>query len=83
MAIDLATLYDIAGERTGGGNPDWLANQKPATAHAAAVEKLLAAGTTIIGKAICDEFFYSVAGVNAHYGTPVNPRARPPAEVCS
>jgi amidase len=68
-------MYDIAGERTGAGNPDWLANQKPAAAHAAAVAKLLAAGATIVGKAICDEFFYSVAGMNAHYGTPANVRA--------
>ena len=68
-------MYDIAGERAGAGNPDWLANTKPATAHAAAVEKLLAAGATITGKTICDEFFYSVAGMNAHYGTPANLRA--------
>ena len=26
-------MYAIAGERTGGGNPDWLANAQPATAH--------------------------------------------------
>jgi amidase len=68
-------MYAIAGERTGAGNPDWLANQQPATEHAAAVTNLLAAGATIIGKTICDEFFYSVAGVNAHYGTPSNVRA--------
>ena len=37
--------------------------------------KLLGAGATVIGKTVCDEFFYSVAGVNAHYGTPINPRA--------
>ncbi len=68
-------MYDIAGSRTGGGNPDWLAAQQPARAHAAAVAKILAAGATITGKTVCDEFFYSVAGVNAHYGTPVNLRA--------
>jgi amidase len=68
-------MYDIAGERTGGGNPDWLANAKPATENAAAIRKILGAGATIVGKAICDEFFYSVAGVNAHYGTPANVRA--------
>jgi amidase len=39
------------------------------------VQKILAAGATVIGKTVCDEFFYSVAGVNAHYGTPANPRA--------
>jgi amidase len=68
-------MYDIAGSRTGGGNPDWLAAQRPAARHAAAVEQILAAGATITGKTICDEFFYSVAGVNAHYGTPANLRA--------
>jgi amidase len=68
-------LYDIAGSRTGGGSPDWLAAQQPAAAHAAAVKKLLDAGATIIGKTICDEFFYSVSGANAHYGTPANSRA--------
>jgi amidase len=68
-------MYDIAGSRTGGGSPDWLAAQKPAGRHASAVEKILAAGATITGKTICDEFFYSVSGVNAHYGTPPNVRA--------
>jgi amidase len=68
-------MYDIAGSRTGGGSPDWLVAQKPASRHASAVEKILAAGATITGKTICDEFFYSVSGVNAHYGTPPNVRA--------
>jgi amidase len=68
-------MYDIAGERSGGGNPDWLAAQSPAASNAAAVRKILDAGATIVGKTVCDEFFFSVAGVNAHYGTPVNPRA--------
>jgi amidase len=68
-------MYDIAGTRTGGGSPEWLAEQKPATQHAAVVEQIVAAGATITGKTICDEFFYSVAGVNAHYGTPTNLRA--------
>jgi amidase len=68
-------MYDIAGARTGGGNPDWLAAHPPATSHCPVVAKLLAAGATITGKTVCDEFFYSVAGVNAHYGTPTNLRA--------
>ena len=68
-------MYNIAGERSGGGNPDWLAAQKPASQNASVVQKLLDAGATITGKTICDEFFYSLAGANAHYGTPVNPRA--------
>jgi amidase len=69
-------MYDIAGSRTGGGNPEWLAEQKPSKRNAAVVEQILAAGAIITGKTICDEFFYSVTGVNAHYGTPKNLRAQ-------
>jgi amidase len=68
-------MYDIIGARTGGGSPEWLAAQKPATVHAAAVANILDAGATIVGKTVCDEFFYSVTGENAHYGTPTNVRA--------
>ena len=68
-------MYEIAGYRTGAGNPEWLASRPPAETHARAVQKLLDAGATIIGKTVCDEFFYSVTGANAHYGMPVNPRA--------
>jgi amidase len=68
-------MYDIAGYRTGGGSPEWLEAHAPAAKNASAVQKILDAGATIVGKTVCDEFFYSVSGANAHYGTPVNPRA--------
>ncbi len=68
-------MYDMAGYRTGGGSPEWLAEQQPATAHAAAIERILAAGATVVGKAICEELFYSLTGINAHYGMPPNLRA--------
>jgi amidase len=68
-------MYAIAGERAGAGNPDWLAQAPVAAATCSAVQKLLDAGADIVGKTICDEFFYSVAGMNAHYGTPANLRA--------
>src|SRR5215472_17505994 len=75
LTAAIKDMYDIAGTRTGGGSPEWLQAHQPATRTAGAVQKLLDAGATIIGKTICDEFFYSVTGANAHYGTPVNPRA--------
>jgi len=68
-------MYDIAGEVAGCGNPEWLATHSPATRTSGAVQRILDAGATVIGKTVCDEFFYSVAGANAHYGTPINPRA--------
>jgi len=68
-------MYDIKGERTGGGSPEWLAGQLHAHKNSACVQSLLDAGAEIIGKTICDEFFFSLSGANAHYGTPTNPRA--------
>jgi amidase len=75
MTAAVKDMYDIAGTRTGGGSPEWLANQKPATHHAGVVGRILDAGATITGKTICEELFYSMVGVNAHYGMPANIRA--------
>jgi amidase len=75
LTVAVKDMFDIAGTPTGGGNPDWLKMQQPAAQHAGAVQRVLDAGATVIGKTICDEFFYSVSGANAHYGTPVNVRA--------
>jgi amidase len=68
-------MYDIAGTRTGAGSPAWLAVHEAAPRNAAAIEKILAAGATIVGKTICEELLFSVTGINAHYGTPANVRA--------
>jgi amidase len=68
-------MYDIPGYTAGCGNPTWLETHTPASKTAGAVQRVLDAGATVIGKTICDEFFFSVTGANAHYGTPVNPRA--------
>ena len=67
-------LIDVAGTTTGGGNPDWLATHSPAPEHAPCVARLLDAGASVDGKTITDELAYSLEGVNAHYGTPLNPR---------
>jgi amidase len=75
FAVAVKDMYDIAGYRTGAGNPEWLASRQPAETHAGAVRRLLDAGATISGKTVCDEFVYSITGANEHYGTPVNPRA--------
>jgi amidase len=75
LTAAIKDMYDIAGERTGGGSPDWLEAHPPASSTAGAVAQISEAGATIVGRTICDEFFYSITGANAHYGTPVNPRA--------
>jgi amidase len=68
-------LFDVAGYPTGGGNPDWARFNPVPTRHAWAVQKLLDAGATLIGKTITDEVSLGIVGENAFYGTPVNPRA--------
>jgi amidase len=68
-------VFDIAGLRTGAGNPTWLDQQMPATQTALAVRVMLEEGASWTGKTVTDELTYSLAGINAHYGTPVNPVA--------
>jgi amidase len=68
-------LFDVAGHRTSAGNPDWLETHPAARAHAWAVQALLDAGATLIGKTITDELAYGLTGRNAHYGAPINPAA--------
>jgi amidase len=68
-------VFDLAGHPTGAGSPDWLRTHPAATATAPAVARLLDAGARLVGKSATDELAYSLMGQNAHYGTPVNPRA--------
>ncbi len=68
-------IFDIAGHVTGGGNPDWKATQPAAQQTAWAVQVLVDAGATMVGKTLTDEITRGIFGENAHYGTPVNPRA--------
>src|SRR5215471_6086821 len=75
LTVAVKDMYDIAGTRTGAGNPTWLATHEPAPRHAAVIEKILVAGATITGKTICEELLFSVTGINVHYGTPANVRA--------
>jgi amidase len=67
--------FNIAGARTGFGQPDWLRTHEPATETADAVARLLEAGADMVGKTHCDELCYSLTGENVHFGTPVNVNA--------
>ena len=73
LSFAVKDLIDVAGHVTGGGNPDWLRTHAPAERSAPAVERCLAAGATLRGKTITDELAFSLEGVNAHYGMPLNP----------
>ena len=74
-SVAVKDLYAVAGHRVGAGNPAWLAEAPTEPAHAWAVGALLDAGASVRGIARTDEFAYSLAGANAHTGTPPNPQA--------
>jgi len=68
-------LFDVAGHPTGGGNPDWARQNPIPTKHAWAVQRLLDAGATLIGKTITDEVSLGILGENPFDGTALNPQA--------
>jgi amidase len=68
-------LFDVAGHSTGGGNHDWARTNPVPTRHAWAVQRLLEAGATLIGKTITDEVSLGILGENAFDGTPLNSKA--------
>jgi len=68
-------LFDVAGVPTGGGNHDWPTGRPIPTRHSWAVQTLLDAGATLIGKTITDEVSLGILGENAFDGTPKNVRA--------
>ncbi|MFN8621265.1 MAG: amidase [Chloroflexota bacterium] len=75
LTFGVKDLIDVAGYRSGWGNPARLAEAEPATEHAPCVAALLDAGATFAGKTHTVELAYSLDGRNAHYGTPVNVNA--------
>ncbi len=70
--VAVKDLFDLAGFAVGAGVPAFLAESPRRVANASAVTALLAAGAAVQGIAQTDEFAYSVAGMNSHYGTPPN-----------
>lgn len=68
-------LFDVVGVPTGGGNHDWPTGRPVPTRNAWAVQTLLDAGASLIGKTITDEVSLGILGENAFDGTPRNVRA--------
>jgi amidase len=70
--VAVKDLFDVAAFAVGAGVPAYLAEGAPAAGNAAAGDALLGAGASVTGIARTDEFAYSIAGRNPHYGTPPN-----------
>ena len=74
LCFAVKDLIDVAGWKTGCGNPTWRDLHPPAVVHALCVEQLLRAGARCVGKAVSDELAFSLLGQNHFYGTPLNPQ---------
>lgn len=72
IPVSVKDLFDVQGEVTAAGSR-LLVNDPPATRDAPALARLRAAGAIFIGRTNMTEFAYGGHGINAHFGTPLNP----------
>ena len=72
LPISVKDLFDIQGQVTRAGSIV-LNDAPPALADAPVIAHLKAAGAVLIGRTNMTEFAYGANGLNAHYGTPLNP----------
>jgi amidase len=75
LTFALKDIYDVAGQKTGFGCPDWFGTHEPAMRTASSAQRLLDAGARLVGKTHTEEMAWSLTGENAHYGTPINVNA--------
>ncbi|MFT7058548.1 MAG: amidase [Pseudorhodobacter sp.] len=75
LSFAVKDIFDVVGYRTGCGCPLKLAASPVKDSHAVAVQQLLDAGAVFKGKTHTDELAWSMYGMNAHFGTPINPAA--------
>lgn len=76
LTFGVKDIYDIAGVKTGFGSPAWFDTHEAPKKNAAIVDTLLQAGASVVGKTHTEEMAWSINGINAHYGIPVNVRAK-------
>ena len=74
VPISVKDLFDVQGDVTRAGAR--VLPEQPASADAAAIARLRAAGAVFVGRTNMTEFAYSGVGINPHYGTPRNPYDR-------
>jgi Asp-tRNA(Asn)/Glu-tRNA(Gln) amidotransferase A subunit family amidase len=72
IRVAVKDLYAVRGHVVGAGNPTWERSAPVSTVTAPAAQVLLDAGADVTGIARTDEFAYSLAGRNAHFGSPPN-----------
>jgi amidase len=72
LTFGVKDIFDIANIPTAFGSPAWLNSHPIPTETATFISSLVDAGASLVGKTHTDELTYSILGMNAHYGTPLN-----------
>lgn len=72
LTFAVKDIFQLEGYPNGWGSPTRLAESHPDTQTQPAVQQLLDAGADALGKSQCEELCFSLTGINAHYGAPVN-----------
>jgi amidase len=72
LTFGVKDIYDVAGYKTGCGNPDHYAEIPVAQKSAYGVQRLLDAGAKFVGKTQTDEFAWCISGLSTHLPFPVN-----------
>ena len=75
LTLGVKDIYSVKGYPNGWGSPTKLAETGPDNFNAPTIQKMLDAGAEVTGKTHCDELCYSLNGINAHYGAPINSAA--------
>lgn len=75
LTFAVKDLMDIAGYKTGCGNPTWKDKHPPAVVNAICIDQLLYAGATCLGKTVSSQFAFDLIGENVFFETPLNPKA--------
>ena len=73
IRVAIKDLIDLDGTPTTGGSRVLKAAHEPASADAACLGGLRAAGAAFVGKSNLHELACGSTGVNPHFGTPTNP----------
>jgi amidase len=68
-------LFAVAGHVVGAGQPTWAETHAASPANAPAVQRLLDAGSTLVGRAHTSQMAYSLSGRDTPGGGPENPAA--------
>ena len=75
LKLGVKDIFDVAGYKTGCGNPDKTAEAKIAERTMPAVQMLLDQGARFAGKTQTDELAFALMGINTHFSSPVNSAA--------